>query len=233
MAENTNDFNIIVAVDSTYVNESFWSSITSDYLPFLAKSFEEMGARVSKQFVCMTESPKNHGQEINASPWLCQRHAEIQRFANSIRGNSCEFDLIEIFRYAFNEAEKTPLHGLVVFAATQVQRGKAKTVENEIKTLALRLKNMGVTLFIFDNADEYNLVSSHISEQFENASRWANGLHMSFHSDNLRILYEYMKLIGPVVTGNMEALKHQSGNLITVHGNQLFRKCILKLSAAK
>jgi hypothetical protein len=129
------------------------------------------------------------------------------------------------------EAEKRPLHGLVIFAATQRQRNKAKTFESEVKPLAVRLKAMGVTTFIFDNADEYNLVSSHISAQFAKASLWANGLHMSFHSDNLRILYEYMKLIGPVVAGNLEALKNQSGNLITVHGNQLFRKCIMRLSA--
>lgn len=232
MTENTNDFNLIVAVDSTYINESFWSSVTRDYLPFLAKSFEETGTKVSKQFVCMTQTQKTRAREINASPWLCQRHEEIQRFADSLQGHSCEFDITEIFRYAATEAEKRPLHGLVIFAATQVQRGKAKAFENETKALALRLKNIGVTTFIFDNADEYNLVSSRISEQFGNASLWANGLHMSFHSDNLRILYEYMKLVGPVVTGNMEALKNQSGNLITVHGNQLFRKCILRLSGA-
>lgn len=230
MTENKRDFNIIVAVDSAYINESFWSAITRDYLPFLARSFAEGGVTVSKQLVCLHQNTPNHSVEVNASPWT-QRHNEIQRFADSLKGRSCEFDITEIFRYAVQEAEKRPLHGLVIFAATQRQRSKAKTFDSEVKPLAVRLKTMGVTTFIFDNADEYNLVSSHISAQFGKASLWANGLHMSFHSDNLRILYEYMKLIGPVVAGNLEALKNQSGNLITVHGNQLFRKCIMRLSA--
>ncbi len=230
MTENIKDFNIIVAVDSTYINETFWSAITRDYLPFLARSFAEGGVTVCKQMVCLSQNTPNHTVEINASPWT-SRHEEIQLFADSLKGRSCEFDITEIFRYAAQEAEKKPVQGLVVFAATQRQRSKAKTFDTEVKPLAARLKTIGVTTFIFDNADEYNLVSSHISEQFGKASMWANGLHMSFHSDNLRILYEYMKLIGPVVAGNLEALKNQSGNLITVHGNQLFRKCILRLSA--
>ena len=230
MTENIKDFNIIVAVDSAYINESFWSAITRDYLPFLAKSFAEGGVSVSKQLVCLSQNTPNQAAEINASPWT-RKHEDIQRFADGLKGRSCEFDITEIFRYAVQEAEKRPLHGLVIFAATQRQRSKAKTFENELKALAVRLKTMGVTTFIFDNADEYNLISSHISEQFGKASLWANGLHMSFHSDNLRILYEYMKLIGPVVAGNLAALKNQSGNLITVHGNQLFRKCIMRLSA--
>jgi hypothetical protein len=86
-----------------------------------------------------------------------------------------------------------------------------------------------VTTFIFDNADEHNLVSSHISGMFGKTALWANGLHVSFLSGNLRIIYEYMKLIGPVVAGDLGALKRQSGDLITVHGKHLFRKCIMRL----
>lgn len=231
MTENTKEFNVIIAVDTTYINESFWSSITSDYLPFLAKSFAEMGARVSMQFVCLTQSPQRHTPEINASPWLTQKHDDIRHFADSIQGRSCKCDIAEIFRYVAQEGEKKTIHGLVVFAATQKQRSKAKSFENETKAIALRLKQLGLTLFIFDNADEYNLISSNISEQFGKAAMWANGLHVSFHSESLRILYEYMKIIGPVVAGDLVALKGQSGDLITVHGNQLFRKCILKVSS--
>lgn len=230
MAEKIKDFNIIVAVDLTYINESFWSAITRDYLPFLARSFAENGVAVCKQMVCLSQNTADQSVEVKASPWT-QRHEEIQRFADSLKGRTCEFDIAEIFRYAAQEAEKRPVHGLVIFAATQRQRNKSKSFDTEVKPLAARLKTTGVTTFIFDNADEHNLVSSHISEQFGKASMWSNGLHMSFHSDNLRILYEYMKLIGPVVAGNLEALKNQSGNLITVHGNQLFRKCIMRLSA--
>ncbi len=230
MTENTKDFNVIIAVDTTYKNESFWSSITRDYLPFLAKSFAEMGARVSLQFVCLGQSPPGHAQVINASPWLTQNHDDIQQFADAVQIRPCAFNLTKIFRYAAQEAEKRTLHGLVVFAATQKQRSKAKSFENETKPFAVHLKQLGVTTFIFDNADEYNLISSDISEQFGKAAMWATGLHVSFHSESLRILYEYMKIIGPVVAGDMAALKRQSGDLITVHGNQLFRKCILKLS---
>lgn len=229
MTENTKDFNVIIAVDTTYQNESFWSSITSDYLPFLAKSFAEMGARVSLQVVCLGQSLQGHGQDINASPFT-QNHADIQQFVDALEIRPCAFNLTKIFRYAAQEAEKRPLHGLVVFAATQKQRSKAKSFENETKPLAVHLKQLGVTTFIFDNADEYNLISSNISEQFGKAAMWATGLHVSFHSESLRILYEYMKIIGPVVAGDLAALKRQSGDLITVHGNQLFRKCILKLS---
>ncbi len=232
MAENIKKFNVIIAVDTTFRHESFWSSITRDYLPFLAKSFAEMGAGCSEQFVSLTtQSAHGHAQQISASPWLSQNHEAIQRFADSLPGQSCEFDIAEIFRYAVQEADKGPLHGLVVFAASQRKRSKAKTFEHETRPIASQLKQLGVTTFIFDNADEYNLISSDISEQFAKAAMWANGLHVSFHSESLRILYEYMKIIGPVVAGNMAALKGQSGNLITVHGNQLFRKCILKLSA--
>nr|AOO54686.1 hypothetical protein [uncultured bacterium] len=230
MTKNTKEFNIILAVDSTYMNESFWSSLTSDYVPFLAKSFEEMGTEVSKQFVCYTRQDREDG--VHASPWLTAQHKELQKFADSVKGSPCDFDLPEIFRYALQEADRRPLHGLVIFAATQKQRSKGKSVESEIRPLAQRLKSLGVTVFIFDNADEYNLVSSHISSQFDKASMWANGLHVSFHSENLRTLYEYMKLIGPVVAGDLGALKKQSGDLITVHGNHLFRKCIIRLDPA-
>lgn len=230
MTKDTEDFNVIVAVDTTYKNESFWSSITSDYLPFLAKSFEEMGTKVSKQFVCLAQASHGDGQEIIASPWLTQKHEELRKFADSFRNRTCEFDITQILRYAAEEAEKRPIHGLVVFAATQRKRSKAKGFENDTRAVALRLKQLGITAFIFDNADEYNLVSSEISEQFGRAAMWMDGLHVSFNSENLRILYEYMKLIGPVVAGDMTALKKQAGDLITVHGNQLFRKCLVKLS---
>lgn len=230
MTKNTKDFNVIVAVDTTYKNESFWSSITSDYLPFLARSFEEMGARVNEQFVCLAQASHGDGQEIVASPWLTQKHEDIRKFADSFKNRTCEFDMTEILRYAAEEAEKRPIHGLVVFAATQMKRSMAKGFENETRAVALHLKQLGIAAFIFDNADEYNLVSSEISEQFSQTAMWMNGLHVSFNSENLRILYEYMKLIGPVVAGDMTALKKQAGDLITVHGNQLFRKCIVKLS---
>ncbi len=231
MTEKTKEFNLIIAVDTTYMNESFWSSITRDYLPFLARSFAEMGAAVNEQFVCLAQSPQGHGQQIKASPWLSQDHEAIQRFADSLQSRSCLFDITDIFRYAVQQAEMRTLHGLVIFAATQKKRSKAKTFENETKAIAAQLKELGVTTFIFDNADEYNLISSDISEQFAKAAMWTNGLHVSFHSESLRILYEYMKIIGPVVAGDMAALKRQSGDLITVHGNQLFRKCIMKVSS--
>jgi hypothetical protein len=230
MTKNTKQFNIIFAVDSTYMNESFWSQLTSDYAPFLARSFEAMDTEVSKQFVCCTR--QNKEDRINASPWFTRQYKELQQFADSVKGSPCDFDIPEIFRYALQTAEQMPLHGLVIFAATQRQRSKAKAIESEIRPLAQRLKAMGVAVFIFDNADEYNMVSSHISSQFDKASMWANGLHVSFHSENLRTLYEYMKLIGPVVAGNLAALKKQAGDLITVHGNNLFRKCIIRLDPA-
>lgn len=227
MTKDSKDFKIILAVDSTYMNESFWSQLTSDYARFLARSFERMDCEVSKQFVCC--SRHNRVEALTASPWFSRQYKELQEFADAVQGSPCDFDIPEIFRYALETAEQTPLHGLVIFAATQRQRGKAKAVENEIRPLAQRLKALGVTVFIFDNADEYNMVSSHISSQFDKAATWANGLHVSFHSENLRTLYEYMKLVGPVVAGDLAALKKQSGDLITVHGNNLFRKCIIRL----
>ena len=232
MTENTQEYNVVVAVDTTYMNESFWSSITRDYLPFLAKSFNEMGSRLGLQFACLAKSSEGHMPIIKASPWVSENVDDIRRFAEALPEISGEFDIAEIFRHCLQEAEKVkPVHGLVVFAATQRQRTKARGFEHETKTQGQRLRKLGVTTFILDNADEYNLVSSHISEKFSRAAMWAHGLHVSFHSDNLRILYEYMKIVGPVVAGDLSALKKQSGDLITVHGNHLFRKCILKISA--
>lgn len=231
MTEKNQDFNVVIAVDTTYMNESFWSSITRDYLPFLAKSFAEMGAQVNFQFICLCQSPAGPAPVVHASPWLLQKIDDIRRFADALPGRSCEFDITEIYRYVVQETDKTPVHGLVVFAATQNQKNKVRMFEHETKALAIRLKKLGVVTFIFDSADEYNLVSSHISEKFGKAALWVNGLHVSFHSESLRILYEYMKIAGPVIAGDLTALKKQSGDLITVHGNQLFRKCILKISS--
>ena len=231
MTENIHEYNVVVAVDTTYMNESFWASITRDYLPFLAKSFTEMGTRLCLQFVCLGKSSEGNVPVVKASSWASENIDDIRRFAVALPEISGEFDIAEIFRHCLLEAEKKPVHGLVVFAATQRQRSKARMVEHETKTLGQRLRKLGVTVFILDNADEYNMVSSHISEKFGRAAMWANGLHVSFHSDNLRILYEYMKIVGPVVAGDLSALKKQSGDLITVHGNHLFRKCILKISA--
>ena len=233
MKEKRIEFRVVVAVDTTYLHESFWSSITRDYLPFLEKSFAEMDADVSLQFVCLTQARQGTVKEINASPWFAGKNEDLRRFADSLQGRSREFDITEIFRHVGNEVEVQPVHGLVVFAATQNQHSKARAFEHDTKSLALHLKKQRIPAFIFDNADEYNLVSSPISDRFAKASMWAVGFHVSFHSDNLRTLYEYMKIIGPVVADDMVALKKQSGDLITVHGNQLFRKCMLKLSAGK
>jgi len=188
MTENMQEYNVIVAVDTTYMNESFWSSITRDYLPFLAKSFTEMGTRLGLQFVCLGKSSEGHVPVVKASPWVSENIEDIRKFAEALPEISGEFDIAEIFRHCLQEAEKKPVRGLVVFAATQRPRNKARMFEHETKTLGQRLKKLGITAFILDNADEYNLVSSHISEKFGKAAMLANGLHVSFHSDNLRIL---------------------------------------------
>lgn len=227
MTENTKIFNVIVAVDSTYMNESFWTAVITDYMPFLAQSFQAMGADVSKRFVCITR--QDDEDRINASLRVIRKHNVLQQFAETVKGSPCDFDIPTILRYALDEAERTSLHGLIIFAASQRQSAKAKALESEIRPLAQRLKSLGVTTFIFDSADEHNLVSSHISGIFGKTALWANGMHVSFHSGNLRIMYEYMKLIGPVVAADLGALKRQSGDLITVHGKHLFRKCIMRL----
>ncbi|HSO10577.1 MAG TPA: hypothetical protein VLR45_11350, partial [Desulfoprunum sp.] len=72
MTENTKIFNVIVAVDSTYMNESFWTSVITDYMPFLAQSFQEMGADVSKRFVCITQ--QDDETRINASLRVIRKH---------------------------------------------------------------------------------------------------------------------------------------------------------------
>ncbi|MBB5348463.1 hypothetical protein JWG42_08570 [Desulfoprunum benzoelyticum] len=227
MTEYTKIFNVIVAVDSTYMNESFWTSVITDYMPFLAQSFQEMGADVSKRFVCITR--QDDEARINASLRVIRKHSVLQQFAETVKGSPCPFDIPAILRFALEEAEQTPLQGLIIFAASQRQPAKAKALENEIRPLAQRLKALGVTTFIFDSADEHNLVSSHISGMFGKTALWANGMHVSFHSGNLRVMYEYMKLIGPVVAADLGALKRQSGDLITVHGKHLFRKCLMRL----
>jgi hypothetical protein len=227
MTENTKIYNVILAVDSTYMNESFWTSVITDYMPFLAQSFHEMGTDVSKRLICITR--QDNEARLNASLRVIRKHSVLQQFAETVKGGPCDFDIPAILRYALDEAEHTSLHGLIIFAASQRQPAKSKALENDIRPLAQRLKALGVTTFIFDNADEHNLVSSHISGMFGKTALWANGLHVSFHSGNLRIIYEYMKLIGPVVAGDLGALKRQSGDLITVHGKHLFRKCIMRL----
>jgi hypothetical protein len=231
MTANMQEYNVVVAVDTTYMNESFWSSITRDYLPFLVKSFTEMGVRVCLQFICLAQPSEGNEPIVKASPWISENTDDIRRFAESLPDRPCEFDIAEIFRYGVREADQRAIHGLVVFAATQTQRHKVRMFEHETKALAVRLKKLRVATFIFDNADEYNLVSSQISEKFGKAAMWADGLHVSFNSQNLRILYEYMKIVGPVVADDLAALKKQSGDLITIHGKHLFRKCILKISA--